>query len=183
MSDKYTPHNPDGLYFLTLTAVEWVDVFTRREYKQVIVDSLRYCQQHKGLELYGWCLMPSHLHLLARAAEGFTLGPIIRDFKKFTTKTIVRLVREGPESRQEWLLYRFEHAAKFLRRLESYKLWQDGSHAMECYTLDFTRQKLHYIHQNPVQDWTVSEAEHYIFSSAGAYADVPGMLDVLFIDQ
>ena len=44
MSDKYTPHHADGLYFLTLTVVEWVDVFTRREYKQVVVDSLRYCQ-------------------------------------------------------------------------------------------------------------------------------------------
>ena len=127
--------------------------------------------------------MPSHLHLLVRAAEGFTLGPIIRDFKKFTTKTIVRLVQEGPESRQEWLLYRFEYAAKFRQRLEAYKMWQDGSHAMECYTLDFTRQKLRYIHQNPVQDWAVLEAEHYVCSSAGAYAGVSGLLDVLFIDQ
>ena len=182
MSDKYAPHNPDGLYFLTLTAVEWVDVFTRKEYKQIVVDSLRYCQQHKGLELYAWCLMPSHLHLLARAAEGHKLGPIIRDFKKFTTNTIVRLIQEGPESRQEWLLYRFEYAARFLHRVEHHKMWQDGSHAVECYSPAFTRQKLHYIHQNPVQDLTVAEAEHYLFSSAANYAEQQGLLQVLFIE-
>jgi putative transposase len=182
MSDKYAPHNPDGLYFLTLTVVEWVDVFTRREYKQAICDSLHYCQLHKGLELYGWCLMPSHLHLLARAAEGHTLGPIIRDFKKFTTKVILRLIQEGGESRRDWLLYRFEYAAKFLRRVEHYKMWQDGSHAVECHTAAFTRQKLDYLHQNPVQDLTVCEAEHYQFSSAGAYAGQPGLLEVLFIE-
>ncbi len=182
MSDKYTPRNPDGIYFLTMTVVEWVDVFTRREYKQLIVESLRYCQQHKGLELYAWCLMPSHLHLLARAAEGFKLGPIIRDFKKFTTKAIVRLIQEGPESRQEWLLYRFEYAARFIRRVEHYKMWQDGSHAVECVSPGFLHQKLHYIHQNPVQDWTVAEAEHYRYSSAGDYAGLPGMLEVLFVE-
>ncbi len=181
MSDKYTPHNPDGLYFLTLTAVAWVDVFTRKEYKQLIVDSLRYCQRHKGLELYGWCLMPSHLHLLARAAEGHQLGPIIRDFKKYTTKAVVRLIDEGGESRRDWLLYRFTYAAKLLERIEEHKMWQDGSHAVECFTPEFTQQKLHYIHQNPVTDLTVAEAKHYVFSSAGAYAGVPGLLEVLFI--
>lgn len=61
-------------------------------------------------------------------------------------------------------------------------MWQDGSYALECYTLDFTHQKLRYIHQNPVQDWVVSEAEHYLFSLAGAYDGLPGMLNVLFID-
>jgi hypothetical protein len=81
------------------------------------------------------------------------------------------------------LLYRFEYAAKLLRQVEAHKLWQDGSHAMECYTSEFTRQKLQYIHQNPVQDLIVSEPEHYLFSSASAYAGVPGMLDVMFIDR
>ena len=182
MSDKYTPHNPDGIYFLTFTVVEWVDLFTRRAYKEVVVDALRHCQQHKGLELFAWCLMPSHLHLLARAAEGHTLGPIIRDFKKFTNHTIVRLIREEGESRRDWLLYRFEYAAKFQARIENHKMWQDGSHAIECYSADFLRQKLHYIHQNPVQDGTVEEAAHYVFSSAGAYAGQPGLLEVVFAE-
>lgn len=68
MSDKYLPANSDGIYFLTMTTVVWVDVFTRREYKQLVVDSLRYCQQHKGLELFAWYFMPSHL--MARDTQG-----------------------------------------------------------------------------------------------------------------
>ena len=72
---------PGGMYFLTMTVVDWVDVFTRPIYKHIIVDALKYCQQHKGLRLYAWCLMSNHLHLIAAAEEGRNLSDILRDFK------------------------------------------------------------------------------------------------------
>ncbi|CAN5883261.1 hypothetical protein BH24BAC1_BH24BAC1_10090 [soil metagenome] len=79
MSHQYKARNPECLYFLTCTAVAWIDVFTRASYKQEIVHSLQYCQQHKGLLLYAWCLMPSHLHLIVAAKEGAAVAAIIRD--------------------------------------------------------------------------------------------------------
>ncbi|MBK8950519.1 MAG: hypothetical protein IPM68_17190 [Flavobacteriales bacterium] len=48
MSRKYTMHDPEGLYFLSFATVGWIDVFTRREYKDVVVESLRFCQEKKG---------------------------------------------------------------------------------------------------------------------------------------
>ena len=73
------------LYFLTLTVIDWVDIFIRPDYKHIIVDSLRHCQNEKGLELYAWCLMSNHLHLIAAVREEnrYTLSDILRDFKKF----------------------------------------------------------------------------------------------------
>lgn len=178
MSDKYAIRNKEGVYFLTLTVVDWIDVFTRPSLKDVIVDSLIYCQKEKGLIVYGWCLMPSHLHLIAASQTGNDLSAIIRDMKKFTSKKLIELIKSEPESRREWMLERFTEAGKDLKRITNYKLWQDGNMAKELLTNDMTIQKLEYTHNNPVKDRIVDEAEHYVYSSAGAYARKPGLIKV-----
>jgi putative transposase len=104
MSDKYKMYEPDKEYFITMTTVGWLYVFTHKNHKMAIVDSLKYCQRNKGLEIYGWVLMHSHLHLICSAAEGFCLSDILRDFKKFTSKKIIGQIKNEPESRREWLL-------------------------------------------------------------------------------
>ena len=85
MSEKYKFLDPEGLYFTTTTTVGWIDVFTRPEFKQFVIDSLRYCQNEKGLVIYGWCLMTSHLHMIVRT-EKEPLPRIMGDFKKFTSR-------------------------------------------------------------------------------------------------
>lgn len=81
----------------------WVDIFTHKNHKMAIVESLEYCQKQKGLEIYGWVLMHSHLHLICRAGEGQKLTDTLRDFKKFTSKKIVNQIINEPESRRERL--------------------------------------------------------------------------------
>lgn len=93
---SYPIRNQQGLYFLTFTVVSWVDIFTRPVYKDLVMDSLRHCQQHKGLELYAYCLMTNHLHLIARAAEGHELSGIVRDFKKFTARALFKDITQLP---------------------------------------------------------------------------------------
>lgn len=173
---------PDHVYFLTMTVVDWVDVFTRPGYRHVIVEALRYCQQHKGLELYAWCLMSNHLHLMAGAAPEKNLSDILRDFKRYTSKAITTAIQRDPESRRQWMLHRFAYNARTDAKSEIYKFWQEGNEAKELITRDFTLQKLHYLHQNPVRAELVSEAEHYLYSSASNYAEQGGLLDVLFLD-
>ena len=165
-------------HFATLTVVDWIDVFTRENHKMCIVDSLRYCQEQKGLELFAWCLMPSHLHMVVAAKGNFNLSDILRDFKKFTSKEIVRLVQEEPESRREWLLAKFREAGRDNPKITNYKFWQDGSHPVVLYSPKFTQQKINYIHFNPVEAMFVSSPEDYLFSSAKNYAGLDGLLDV-----
>ncbi|OUJ75511.1 REP-associated tyrosine transposase [Hymenobacter crusticola] len=182
MGIRYTVRSEQP-YYLTCTVVDWVDVFTRPVYRHIIVDALRYCQQQKGLELFAWCLMSNHLHLLARAADGHNLAHILRDFKKFTSKAIVQAILDEPtESRQAWLLDRFYFYGIVNPKITNAKFWQDGSHAVEVLTPAFAQQKLHYIHQNPVRAQLVLEAEAYVFSSASNYAGGRGLLEVLFLD-
>ena len=84
------------IYFLTLTVVDWVGVFTRPIYRHIVVDALKHCQKTKGLEIYAWVLMSNHLHLLASANEGKVLSDILRDFKKFTSKKVVETIFSEP---------------------------------------------------------------------------------------
>ncbi|MFL5731535.1 MAG: REP-associated tyrosine transposase [Cytophagaceae bacterium] len=170
------------LYYLTLTIVDWVDVFTRPVYKEIIVDSLKYCQREKGLEIYAWCLMTNHLHLIASAKEGFHLSDILRDFKKYTSKKIIKAIIEENESRREWMLYRFEFAGKYNNKIKDFKFWQDGNEAKEIISNEFLDQKLNYIHRNPVESRIVDEPEYYIYSSAINYAGGKGLLEVIIAE-
>lgn len=183
MSDKYKIRDNDKAYFLTLTTVGWVDVFTRKEQKLMMLNSLRYCQEHKGLVIFAYCLMPSHLHMICKADEGFNLSDILRDFKKFTSKKIIQLITEEPESRREWLLKLFSDACEHLKREQKFKVWQDGNQAKELFSNKFLYEKLNYIHQNPVEDLIVEKPEDYIFSSARNYADIDSYIDVCLLDQ
>ncbi len=171
-------------YFLTITVVDWIEVFTRKELSEVIVNSLRYCQQKKGLQIYAWCLMPSHLHLVASVSEASsgTLSDVMRDFKKFTSKEIIKTIGEITESRKEWLLRHFEYAGKFNPKIKDYKFWQDGLHPIELTSGKFIDQKINYIHQNPVEAGIVYRAEDYVLSSAAEYAgEHTGLLDVIVL--
>ena len=173
--------HPGYLYFLTLTVVDWVDIFTRPVYKHIILDSLRYCLKEKGLEIYAWCLMSNHLHLLASAKEGTHLSDILRDFKKFTSKAVLKAIQEENESRKTWLLNRFTYAAAIDSKASHFKFWQEGNEAKEIHSAFFLEQKLNYIHQNPVVTEIVSEPEHYLYSSAQDYAGQKGLLPVLLV--
>lgn len=57
MSDLLKANIEDAPYFITLTTVGWVDVFTRQTYCQEMVKNLQFCQQNRGLEVYAYVIM------------------------------------------------------------------------------------------------------------------------------
>lgn len=183
MSTKYKANIPEKAYFITITTVNWIDIFTRKDQKFMIISSLDYCIKNKGLEIYAYCLMPSHLHLMSRAEDGLVLSDVIRDFKKFTSKKVIEIIQTKPESRREWLLEMFSKACEHLARDQKYKVWQDGYHAEMLDSEQFTYQKLNYIHNNPVVDRIVEYPEEYLFSSARNYADKEAFLDIVVLQH
>ena len=176
--DRYEIADQEKTYFLTLRVIDWVDVFTRKDYKVIIVDSLNYCVANKGLEIFAWVIMSNHLHLMVRAKEGFILSHILRDFKKFTSKEITAKILEIGESRREWLLNKFAFEAKRTGRAKNYKLWRDDNHAICLEKSEWVLQRLNYIHQNPVRQMIEYNPEDYIFSSAIDYADGKGLVTI-----
>ncbi len=183
MSENYKIREQDHAYFLTLTVVGWIDIFTRPNHKLLLVKSLKHCQQKKGLELYAYCFMPGHIHLIAKATGKETLSEILRDFKKYTSKKLIEQILEEPESRREWMLEYFGHEADKIKRNRYYKVWQDGNQPKEIFSNGFFYEKLNYIHQNPVEDLIVKKPEDYLFSSARNYAGLDAYLDIVLETQ
>ena len=127
--------------------------------------------------------MPSHLHLICRAGNGFQLSDVLRDFKKFTSKKIITQLINEPESRREWLVPLLKQYCAHLKRKQNYKFWQNGNHAEIIESNKFFYEKLNYIHQNPVEDMIVHEPYEYLFSSARNYAELPNVLDIILETQ
>lgn len=86
MSTKNKATTSEEWYFITITTVGWIVVFTRLNQKYVIINSLKHSQEHEGLEINACILMCSHLHLLCKATEGFILSDLIRDLKNLLQK-------------------------------------------------------------------------------------------------
>lgn len=122
MSTKYKANELGKAYFLTITTIGWIDVFTRLSQRYLIINSLRYCQKEKGLEVYAYCIMPSHIHLLCRADDQSPLSDVIRDFKKYTSRKIIENILNEKESRREWMLKLFSEACEHLARDQKYKV-------------------------------------------------------------
>ncbi|MEL6534947.1 MAG: hypothetical protein AAFQ98_06015 [Bacteroidota bacterium] len=110
------------------------------------------------------------------------LQDIVRDFKKFTSVSIVRSIQENPqESRKQWLLNMMRYAAKTSQKHEKYLVWEVGYHPVELSSNDMINQRLEYLHQNPVKERWVDQPEDYVYSSARDYAGIKGLLDVKFV--
>ncbi len=181
MSEKYKFNDPQGTYFVTSTVVGWVDLFTRPELKHIVIGSLRFCQREKGLLIHAWCLMPSHLHMII-STDREPLPEIMRDFKKFTSREIIKEVDTAFESRRDWILELFGDVADELARVRNYKVWQDGNHPIHLTSAKVVKQKMDYIHENPVVAEIVGEPESYLYSSARDYCiNQPGFLAIDFI--
>ncbi|WP_317174253.1 transposase [Chryseobacterium muglaense] len=100
MKEGYTIKDQEKPHFITCTVVDWIDIFTRKVYKDIAVSSLEYCIKEKGMILYGYVIMSNHIHLIVQSKEG-KLSDLIRDFKKFTSKNILEAIQTEPESRRE----------------------------------------------------------------------------------
>jgi REP element-mobilizing transposase RayT len=157
-------HNSTHLYFITASVIEWKHLFIRDEYARIPLNSLAWMQQQKQTLLFAFVIMPSHLHLILKP-ETDTIGRIVQQFGSFTAHEILKKLREQNE---QDLLDLF-HERKRDQRHE-HSIWQDIQ-AKNIYTPNFLRQKLEYIHQNPVaKDWKlVRDRADYIYSSAGYY--------------
>lgn len=177
-AENYSIKKQNSVYFLTFTITDWVDVFTRLHYKNLIAESLAYCRKNKGLKLYAWCLMTNHLHLVCSIEPPLRMTDFLRDYKKFTAKAILDEIQMAGESRKDWMLYRFEFAGKFDNRIQKYRFWQDKSHPIELISNEMIEQRINYIHENPVRTGIVAKAEEYLYSSARNYAGLSSIIEI-----
>jgi putative transposase len=112
MSTKYKFKDQTKLYFVSFSVVYWIDLFVRNVYKDIMLKSWEYCQAEKGMELYAWCIMTSHIHLIL-GSHGDKLENIMRDMKRYTSGQLKTAIKDNPqESRREWILWLMEERVK-----------------------------------------------------------------------
>ena len=182
MSSKYKFCDPDKLYFVSFAIVYWIDLFIRNEYKDIMLDSWRYCQLHKGLELYGWCIMTSHIHMII-GTETNKPEDIMRDMKRHTSEKLRGAIIKHPgESRREWMLSMMQKAGEENCHNRGFQLWQQDNHPILLSTLKIAHQKLDYTHYNPVTSGIVEKPEDYLYSSARNYIGLKGLINVRLLD-
>ena len=127
MQDGYTIRDQSLPHFITATVVDWIDVFSRKNYSDCIIECLDFCIKNKGMIVYGYVIMSNHIHLIIQSNEG-KLSDLIRNYKKFTAKSILEKTQTEPESRREWMLERFKLATESHSRNKNYQFWQYGNH-------------------------------------------------------
>ncbi len=169
-----------AVYYLTLQVVEWVDVFTRQRYRDIVTDSFNYCVNQKNLQVFAYVIMSNHIHLLVRAGDE-NLSDVIRDFKRHTSKNILTSIEQEPESRKQWMLKIFSKEALKHKRNQKFQFWTHENHAVELYSPKFMKEKLIYLHNNPVRSGLVNQAEDFIYSSATDYAGKKALVDVVVV--
>lgn len=184
MGRKYAIRDQSAMHFVTFTVVYWIDLFIRDDYKVVLTDSLRYCQQNKGLIIHAWCIMTSHVHLIISVEQGYILSDVIRDFKSHTSTQLKQRIKgNSEESRREWMLWMFERAGKKNKRNSDFQLWQQHNHPIELNSNELMAQRLDYVHNNPVEAGFVSDPSAWIWSSClSYYSGVEGMIELSFIE-
>ena len=155
-------------YFVTWTIVDWLPLFAEPAYRQMILNALDYLREKKHTQLNAFVVMPTHIHAVLWPDDGINLSNVTRDIKRFTSREISR---QAKRYGSDQVIEAFERArwANRAQTTSQYQVWQEGSHAEAIFTEKFARQKIDYIHMNPVKAGLVQTAVEWPYSSARAY--------------
>ena len=172
MRTRYKIFESNPLYFITCTTVAWIPIFTRRPYFQILLNTLNFCRQNKGLKIFAYAILDNHLHLFA---AGDNLAKIIKEFKSYTAKEIIR---QAKEEEKGWLLSQLKYHKLEHKKESGYQVWQEGFHPKMITSEEMLEQKVNYIHHNPVRIGVVDKAEDWLYSGARNYLGLPGLLEI-----
>ncbi|NUO10371.1 MAG: transposase [Candidatus Brocadia sp.] len=163
MRSRYKIIQKEGIYFVTSTVVEWIPIFTTQKYFDIIIQSLKFCKDYKGLKLYAFVILDNHFHLVVSAPE---LSNTLTSLKKFTAKEIITQL--GQDNRHR-LLIQLAFYKKRYKTKSDYQVWQEGVHPELIMNNEMLFQKIEYIHYNPVKRGLVDMPEHWRYSSSRNY--------------
>ena len=184
MSTKYKFVDKQGYYFTTATIVGWTDLFTRELYRDIVLDSIRFCQANQGLNVHAWVLMINHLHMICSFREEKDPGQVLKNLKSFTAMKLVdAIIKNVSESRRENMLATFEAEGQKSSSNVRFKIWQHENHPILLDSIFLYNQKLNYLHQNPVTAGFVNEPWFWKYSSAVDYfTEQKGLLDLVILE-
>lgn len=169
---RYKITNKASPHFLTLTINNWLPVFTRPSTTKIIYAAWQQLQQESSFKLYAFVILENHLHFVSQSDN------LDRDLKYFKGRTARYILDYLMQNRVDFLLEQLAFRKKTHKKQSRYQFWQEGSKPKLVESCDILRQKVDYIHQNPVKRGYVALPEHWLHSSAGIYQGVSAELGV-----
>jgi putative transposase len=147
--------------YFTATCLEWTPVLIDDRFKQIIIDSLKYLTDAHRIDVYAFCIMNNHMHIIWQMLGDNKAEDVQRDFLKFTSQQILKVLRNEKSDLLEQLTVNAKD--------RKHQVWERNAFSMPVYEDRFLFQKLHYIHNNPVVAGYCIHPEDYYFSSAAFY--------------
>jgi putative transposase len=173
MRSHYKIHDPEGVYFLTSSIIEWIPIFTSKTCLDILVSSIVYCQANLGLAVFAYVILDNHFHMICLAPE---LSKVVQSLKRHTAKMIILQLKQD---RKTWVLDLLSYYKKMHKKESEHQVWQEGMHPEQITSIEMLNQKIEYIHYNPVKRGLVAEPEHWIYSSAGDFIlNRKGLIDL-----
>jgi putative transposase len=168
---RYRIVDPKLPHFVTCTVLHWIPVFTRPATVEILLDSLRFLTRD-GLQVYAYVILENHLHMLLQSRQ------LDRDMARFKSYTAKQLIAYLSENNVTAILEQLAFYKKAHKDDRAYQFWQEGYHPEWIQNEEMMRQKVDYVHQNPVKRGYVDLPEHWRYSSARNYLGQPGLLEV-----
>ena len=173
---RYKIYEPNQVHFLTGTVVNWTAIFTRPQTFNILLDSLAYRQTHHQLLIYAYVILENHLHLVAQAND---IGKEVSGLKSYTAQQLIEFFKINQIHQ---VLKQFKYYKKTHKTDRQYQVWQEGSHPQLILNEAMLRQKVEYIHNNPVECGYVDKPEHWRYSSARNYLKTGECLLFVYTD-
>jgi REP element-mobilizing transposase RayT len=169
---RYKVYDRKEPHFVTFTILNWLPVFTRKESVDVVIDTLKYLRKSDKLKIYAYVFLENHLHMVLKSSD---LVLSVQKFKSYTAKEIISLLKKAGASK---LLEQFLFNKKSHKNQSRYQIWEEGYAPKMILGEEMMRNKIEYIHQNPVKRGFVDEPWHWRYSSARNYQGMDGLIDV-----
>jgi putative transposase len=173
MRSRYKINNPGNIYFVTSSIVNFINIFISEKYIKILLDTLAFNQKDKNLQIFAYVIMENHFHLLCSADK---LSNVMLSIKSYSAKKIIQQLKEDNKFD---ILKVFEENKLLFKTDRKYQIWQEGFHPEEIMSDEMYRQKIDYIHYNPVKANYVDDILKWKYSSAiDYYTDEKGMIEL-----
>ena len=169
---RYKIYEPTHPHFITLTVLHWIPLFTNTKSVDILLNCFRYLQQNDNLKIYSYVILENHLHLVASSDD---LSKTIKKFKSFTAKKILELLKQQNIKTilDQLAFYKKEH-----KKSSTYQVWQEGMQPKLIQNELILKEKIDYIHNNPIKRGYVDKAKYWRYSSARDYEGIEGLLKI-----
>jgi REP element-mobilizing transposase RayT len=150
-------------YFITTKIKNYIKVFETKLYFDIIIDNVNFYREKFGFKLWGYVIMPEHIHLMIHLGDKNDLSKIMEQFKRYTSKQMLKQLKKDKKSH---LIKPFTIANV---KKEKHMVWEEGFRGLGIRSERVFNIKMNYIHNNPVKRGLVEKPEDYTYSSYRNY--------------